>query len=135
MSEKERQSDNSSSHLGEIAGWKSVGKSRLFGKDKKPTNLTIQKPADLDEINSFRSPSDNVEKTKNDSEVSFGQNNVKVSDLTSKMNLFQNDWSENKVSNKDLIEFRSLLGKLNTLFNNYKKESSSVSVEEKFDSK
>jgi hypothetical protein len=51
------------------------------------------------------------------------------------MNLFQNDWSENKVSNKDLIEFRSLLGKLNTLFNNYKKESSSVSVEEKFDSK
>lgn len=115
MSEKERQTDNSSSYLGEIANWKNVSKSRLFGKDKKPSNLTIQKPADLDEITSFRSPSDNTEKPKNDSEISFGQNNVKIPELCNMLTSFQNDLSGNKVANKDSIEFKTLIGKINSL--------------------
>lgn len=139
-SEKEKISQSKPGQtLGETARWKNLGKSRLLGKPKAQLTSTGKYYKDIHLFNinfivddnnpSFKDVVDKIDKVKNDSEVSFGQSQVKIPELWGIINTFQSDISGNKVSNKEVIEFKTLVNKLFSLWNKSKKEISTAAIE------
>lgn len=134
--EKERQSSyKNTPFLGEIAKWKKNVKPKPASKTDSEVNIESTssnlKPASL----SFKDALDSMTKVNNDSEISFKQSNVNVAELCGMISTFQADITNSNVASNDVVEFKCLLEKLNSLCSKPKNISVSHCSDDKVDSK
>jgi hypothetical protein len=121
--EKEKQSKTSNelNYLGKKANWKNVSKSKMLNKyQASKQNLSITTETNNDNM-SFKNDFKQIENINNDSEISFGQSQVKIPELCNMLNTYQSEISSNKIDNKDTIEFRKLSEQMFNLINKKEK--------------